>query len=160
MARKKIKIFVSYAHKNKKLANELLDKINELLAASKNFEFEMWLDSYIDVGEKWQGQILRARDTADIGLLLVSPAFLASKFISEKELPFYVGDLGKPMLPLMLAKVDFEHHDLKGLQGYQVYRLDSVKFKEPRSYSDLKSKRRDDFAWNVFQLIHKKLANK
>jgi hypothetical protein len=62
------------------------------------------------------------------------------------------------MLPIMLTKIDFELHDLKGLEDYQIYRLNSEKFNEPRAYGELKSKRKDDFAWEVFQLIHDKLA--
>ena len=160
MAKQKVKIFVSYAHKNKVRAKELLNKLLELLEPSKNYVFDLWIDNYIDVGEKWQEQILAARDEADIGLLFVSPAFLSSKFITEKELPLFIGDEAKPMLPLMLSKIDFERHDLKGLEQYQIFRFESNKFKEPRAYSDLKPKRRNDFAWEVFQLIHKKLERK
>lgn len=158
MTKKTINIFISYAHKNKKLANELLSKLEDLLTPSKHFRFDLWIDNYIDVGEKWQAQILSARDDADIGLLFISPAFLSSKFITEKELPSFVGDESTPMIPLMLSKVDFERHDLKGLDEYQIYRLDSDKFKEPRAYSDLKAKRREDYAWAVFQLLHDKLG--
>jgi len=158
MNKRKVSVFISYAHKNKKLANELLDKLSELLAPSKRYEFDLWIDKYINVGEKWQEQILSACDKADIGLLLISPAFLSSKFITEKELPVFIGNKAKPMLPLMLAKVDFEHHDLKGLEEYQIFRLEDANFKEPRAYGDLKPKRRDDFAWAIFQLIHNKLG--
>ena len=158
MAKKKVSVFISYAHKNKILANDLLTKLDELLAPSKNFQFELWIDSYIDVGEKWHEQILSDRDKADLGLLFISPAFLSSKFITEKELPSFVGNESTPMIPLMLNKIDFARHDLKGLEDYQIYRLDSDKFKEPRAYSDLKAKRRDDFAWAIFELLHDKLG--
>jgi hypothetical protein len=157
MVKKKINVFISYAHKNKVLANQLLNKLDEYLAPSKHYDFNLWIDKNINVGENWQEQILNARDVADIGLLLISPAFLTSKFITELELPVFIGDRAKPMLPLMLAKVDFERHDLKGLDKYQIFRLDHEKFKEPRAYGDLKPKRRDEFAWSVFQLIHDKL---
>jgi hypothetical protein len=160
MVKKKVNVFISYAHKNKKSANELLDKLGELLAPSKSYTFDLWIDKYIEVGEKWQERILTARDEADIGLLFISPAFLSSKFINEKELPVFIGDEAKPMIPLMLSKVDFDRHDLKGLEEYQIFCLNSKKFKESRAYADLKPKRRDDFAWQVFQLIHNKLEKK
>jgi hypothetical protein len=159
MPKQKVSLFISYAHKNTKLANDLLDKLSELLAPSKHYDFDLWIDKYINVGGKWKEQILNARDVADIGLLLISPAFLSSKFITEQELLVFIGDDAKPMLSLMLAKVDFELHDLKGLDDYQIFRLKHEKFKEPRAYGDLKPKRRDDFAWSVFQLIHDKLEN-
>jgi hypothetical protein len=158
MGKQKVNIFISYAHKNATLANQFLSKLEDLLAPSKKFSFDLWIDNYIKVGEKWEEQILEARDKADLGLLLISPPFLSSKFITDKELPVFLSDDSKPMVPIMLTKIDFELHDLKGLEDYQIYRLNSEKFNEPRAYGELKSKRKDDFAWEVFQLIHDKLA--
>ena len=157
MSKKQVSVFVSYAHRNKKLAVEFLDQLEELLLPSKDYQFDLWFDNYIDVGEKWREQILDSLDKADTGLLLVSPAFLASQFISESELPAFIGDNAKPMLPVMLSKVDFDKHDLKGLQEYQVYRYEDKKLSAPRAYSELKKKRREQFVWEVFQLIHEKL---
>ncbi|GGW75548.1 toll/interleukin-1 receptor domain-containing protein [Alteromonas halophila] len=157
MSKKQISVFVSYAHRNKKLAVEFLDLLEELLLPSRHYQFDLWFDNYIDVGEKWREQILDSLEKADIGLLLVSPAFLASPFISESELPAFIGENAKPMLPVMLSKIDFEKHDLKGLGEYQLYRYEDKKLSAPRAYSELKKKRREQFAWEVFQLIHKKL---
>lgn len=46
----------------------------------------VWSDRQIDAGQDWGPEIRRALDTADLILLLVSPDFLTSDFISEQEL--------------------------------------------------------------------------
>lgn len=80
--RKKVTFFVSYAHSNKELTSSFLQKLREMLAPSKKHEYELWQDTGLEVGEEWERQILDARDNCDFDLLLVSPAFLGSKFIT------------------------------------------------------------------------------
>ena len=80
--RTKVKFFVSYAHKNQALSDAFTEQLLELLGPSKKFEYKLWMDSAIVVGEDWKLQILTAKDECDFGLLLVSPAFLNSEFIS------------------------------------------------------------------------------
>jgi hypothetical protein len=43
-------------------------------------------------------------------LLLVSPSFLGSDFITKEELPKLVDAPGKAVIPIMLAAVDFDRH--------------------------------------------------
>ncbi len=154
--RKKINFFVSYAHSNKKLANSFLEKLMEILAPSRNYGYHLWKDTDLIVGEEWEKKILDARDKCDFGLLLVSPAFLASNYISEKELPIFVSG-EKPSIPVMLQPVDFERHNLKGLEKRQVFRLDYEGFKEPRAYGECKPQRRDTFVFELFKAIEDKL---
>jgi hypothetical protein len=155
--RKKVTFFVSYAHSNKELAGSFLQKLREMLAPSKKHEYELWQDTGLEVGEEWEQQILGARDNCDFGLLLVSPAFLGSKFITEKELPIFVSG-EKPSIPVMLQPVDFSKHDLKGLEKRQIFRLDYEGFKEPRAYGECKKGRRDTFVLELFRTIENKLA--
>jgi len=55
------------------------------------------------VGEEFERQILEAIGRCDFGLLLISPAFLGSKFITEKELPAFVSG-NKPSVLVMLQQ--------------------------------------------------------
>lgn len=128
-----------------------------MLAPSKKHEYELWQDTGLEVGEEWEKQILSARDNCDFGLLLVSPAFLGSKFITENELPTFVSG-EKPSIPVMLQPVDFSKHDLKGLEKMQIFRLNFDGFKEPRAYGECKKGRRDTFVLELFRTIENKLA--
>jgi hypothetical protein len=154
--RKKIHFFVSYAHSNKALADSFLDKLAEVLAPSRKYDYQLWKDSGLEVGEAWEKQIIAARDHCDFGLLLVSPAFLASRFITEKELPVFVSG-EKASIPVMLQPIDFVRHDLKGLEQRQIFRLNFEGFKEPRAYGECKKHRRDTFVLELFKAIEDKL---
>lgn len=128
-----------------------------MLAPSKKHEYVIWHDTGLEVGEEWEKQILEAIDNCDFGLLLVSPGFLASKFISEKELPVFVSGK-KPSIPVMLQPIDFSKHDLKGLEKSQIFRLDFEGFKEPRAYGECRKQRRDTFVLELFRAIEDRLA--
>ena len=117
-SRKRIEFVVSYAHKNRQLAESFSEKLLDHLRPSIAYDYRLWMDSGIIIGEEWERQIVEARDKCDFGLLLVSPAFLGSRFVGEKELPHFVGTNRAPSIPVMLQPVDLELHDLKGLKTF------------------------------------------
>lgn len=158
MAKKPVKFFVSYAHANYRAKEQFMALFSEQTAVAKRFGYQCWSDSELSLGGHWREEIARAQAETDFGLLLISPAFLASKFIVEQELPTYLAHGGKRCFPLMLAPVDFERHDLKGLQDKQIYRLHSADFNAPRAFTELKGKRKAEFAHGVFAQIDDWLA--
>jgi hypothetical protein len=139
--RSRVRFFTSYAHDNKQPADDLLERLREQLAPSKRYEYVLWRDTQIEAGQQWRQEIRQALDDSDLALLLVSPAFLISPFITQEELPRFVGDKAKPVIPVLLQKVDFVYHDLKGLKDYQIFRLG-----EKKSFADC----RDDFSRRQF----------
>ena len=155
--RKRIKFFVSYAHGNQQLAVNFVFRLNEVLLPSKRYDYRCWMDTGLVVGEEWEAQIFDAMDKCDLGILLVSPTFLGSKFIGEQELP-YLLDNKKPVIPVMLQSVNFDLHDLKGLDKLQIFRYKGKRFTEPRSYSECKSSARIDFINALFEQIESKLS--
>jgi hypothetical protein len=158
MSKQNVAIFVSYARANKDLASRFLKHFREQAEASKRFRYVFWQDGNIFVGEDWQKAIQNALDGCDLGLLLISPAFLGSQFITEEELPRFVGGRAKPVIPVMLQPVDLELHDLKGLEDQQIFRLDRPTFHGPKAFADCKGTRRDEFALELFRRVEAKLA--
>ena len=124
MVKTKVTFFVSYAHLDEAACVKLLNLLQIQMAPSAQYEFKLWDDRAILVGQSWEQEILQAIDESDIRLLLVSLAFLGSNFITRQELSKFVGDEAKPAIPVEIGQVDFRHHDLKGLEEHQLFRLD------------------------------------
>lgn len=158
MGKQDVHVFVSYARANKYLASRLLKHFKEQAGASKRIRYLFWQDRDILVGEDWQPAIEKALEQCTLGFLLISPAFLGSQYISENELPRFVGGRAKPVVPVMLQPVDPKLHDLKGLEEKQVFRLDRPSFSEPKAFADCMGSRRDDFALELFRLVEARLA--
>lgn len=154
--KKKIKVFVSYAKHNKSAKQQFMAMFSDYAGADVHFDFEFWQDNQLAIGSDWDESIHTAMAQCDVGLLLLSPAFLQSQYITEKELPVLVK---KPMLfPIALAPIDFKRHDLKGLQAKQIYRLDGKGFDQPRAFTELKSKRRQEFVMRLYEAMHDQLV--
>jgi hypothetical protein len=73
-------VFVSYAHEDRKWANELLTFLAPWILDKR---VKLWDDSRIQPGASWRSEI----EEATVAVLLVSKAFFASRFISDSELP-------------------------------------------------------------------------
>lgn len=160
--KKKVTLFVSYARANHVLAGKFLARLREQLDPSKKYSYKFWKDSEILVGEPWHEEIQKAIEKCDLGLLLISPAFLGSQYIGRHELPKFVGGGArgqklKPVIPVMLQPVDLENHDLKGLRKTQIFRLDSPRFSQPKAYGECVGPSRDRFAHSLFLQIEKRL---
>ena len=154
--KKKIKVFVSYARANRNLATRFLEKFREQVAASKKYNYIFWQDTKILVGEEWHDEIQEALKEFDMGLLLISPAFLGSQYINKHELPKLMRS-AKLLIPIMLQQVDFERHDLKGLRRSQIFRLHSQRFQTPKAYGDCIGSQRDRFAQSLFREVELRL---
>jgi small GTP-binding protein len=79
-----LKIFISYSHKDKTFKDEL---VTMLAGLQRRGIVDAWQDSRIDAGDEWHTSIQDAMDACDLAVLLVSPNYLASRFIQEEEQP-------------------------------------------------------------------------
>lgn len=154
--KQQVKIFVSYAHKNRELAKKFIEEFYDYISASDSYEYVFWNDLELNAGEIWESKITEAIDNCDCGLMLISTSFLNSKYISEKELPTLLNKK-KIIIPALLQKIDFEKHDLKGIEDYQIYRFIDDGFKSYRSYGELKPKRRLDYVAELFIELEERL---
>src|SRR5262245_45828362 len=77
------KIFISYSHEDRRHLEQLRGHVVPLEA---EYGLEIWDDSRISVGTSWEDAIELALEEARVGVLLVSPTFLASDFVRNVEL--------------------------------------------------------------------------
>ncbi len=71
-----VEIFLSYAHRDKKWKDKLVEHLSLL---KQQGCIAMWYDQDISAGVEWQQAIREHLDQAQIILLLISPAFMASE---------------------------------------------------------------------------------
>ena len=155
--KKKITVFVSYARANRDLATRFLKKFKEQAAPSRQYQYLFWRDNDILVGEKWHEEIQVALVQCDVGLVLISPAFLGSQYIQDHELPKFLKSGGMPVIPVLLQPIDLDRHDLKGLQRTQIFRLDRPRFASPKAYGECSGTQRDQFALELFRQVEARL---
>ncbi len=153
-----VKIFVSYSHRNKSVL-KLIDLLMDHFKAANKYNIKLWIDKNLQIGGLWESEIKDEIDNCDLALLMLSPSFLSSAYIMDKEVPRIL-EKSKPFMSIAVAKLSHKNHDFKGLDKYQYFRLDSDGFLSPRSFSELSNKKREDeFAFEVFELIMDKLDN-
>jgi len=151
--KRRVQFFLSYAHADRALVDGLLRELEKLYGAAAHYEYRVWRDGQIPLGARWREAIDAAIRECDFGLVLVSPALLGSEFVRDHELPHFVGDrAAKPVLPVGLDRVDFRHHDLRGLQEHQIF------LKGGRSFGELRSApQKREFAFELFTRIQERL---
>ncbi|QBD75911.1 TIR domain-containing protein [Ktedonosporobacter rubrisoli] len=111
-----VKIFCSYIHTDARF----LDLLQQYLAPlERQGIIALWHDRDIAPGSSWITEINAQIESADLFLLLVSPAFLASDFIANRELPDIMRrhEAGQArVLPILLRPVDWQNTPLAKLQ--------------------------------------------
>ncbi|MEP7341874.1 MAG: TIR domain-containing protein [Acidobacteriota bacterium] len=111
-----IKLFISYAYKDKPLLDELLVHLSPM---KREGLIEVWADSQISTGAAWTEAISARLEEADIILALVSPDFLASKFVEvEMNRAFERNESGQArVIPVLLRPTDWLNTPLALMQS-------------------------------------------
>lgn len=105
----KIKVFVSYSHKDNDLREELMVHLSSLKRQDK---IETWYDGDIEGGQEFGNEITNQLNTADIILLLISPRFIASDYCYSVEMEGAMNRHGQGearVIPIILKPVDWHN---------------------------------------------------
>ena len=100
-------VFISYSHTDKKYLHRLLVHLKPL---EREELIDLWVDTKLKAGDKWEDQIRAALDQASVVILLISADFLASDFIVNNELPPILKgaeEKGTVILPIILKACRF-----------------------------------------------------
>jgi len=84
MSEHKKKIFISYAHEDKKM----MDQLSKYLNIVKIHNIDFWFDQKMRTGDEWPAKIQNAIETAHLTICLVSNSYLGSTFVQKREFPF------------------------------------------------------------------------
>ena len=77
-------VFISYSSKDRRSLEELQVHLKPL---QREQDIDIWDDTRIRPGTKWREEIRLAVQQAKVAILLISPHFMASDFIMQRELP-------------------------------------------------------------------------
>lgn len=112
-----VSVFTSYAHKDEELREEL---DVHLAMVKRHPAITVWNDRNIEAGEEWDDAIKSELNTADIILLLVSPRFLASRYIFDVEIKMALERHDKKeaiVVPIILKACDWTQTEFAKLQA-------------------------------------------
>ena len=109
-------IFVSYSHLDK----QWLEKLNTSLSAIERFTgIKAYSDKLIEPGTIWNEEILKALASTKLAIFLVTPNFLASKFIQENEMNYFLEVNKKQNVPILWIAVSHCLYEITPLNNIQ-----------------------------------------
>jgi serine/threonine protein kinase len=109
-------IFVSYSHSDIRWLNKLKTMLRPL---EREGGLVLWDDSRIKPGERWKEEIQAAIASAKVAVLLVSPEFLASEFVTKDELPPILEASEKEGLRILWIPVSDCLYNVTAISRYQ-----------------------------------------
>ncbi len=113
----KLNVFISYAHKDEAFKDALETHLAMLRRSDK---IATWTDRAILPGTEWDAEIKQQLERADLILLLISAAFIASEYIWNEELTRAMerhrrGDAS--IIPIFIKPCDWHDAPFGKLQG-------------------------------------------
>jgi hypothetical protein len=136
-------IFISYAHADNEDSDPKkcwLKRLLEFLKALVRQEDRtIFSDRDIKIGHNWHQHIQAHLNSAKAAVLLISPAYLASDYIANNELPVLLknaSENGVKILPILIAPSLFMHAKFKyrdPKKGPQEFTLASLQAANPLS---------------------------
>jgi hypothetical protein len=108
-------VFISYSHRDK----VWLDRLLIFLKPYTRQNLKVWADPYIEVGGEWRRDISMALSRSCVGVLLLSPDFLASDFIYDQELPPLLKEAGTGAVTLVIIPISASPYETTQLEPRQ-----------------------------------------
>jgi tetratricopeptide (TPR) repeat protein len=101
-----LRVFISYAHRDRRDCEELLAHLSGLM---EDGTLDLWFDERISGGREWEGEIRRRLQESDLVLLLVSHWFRASRSCrDEVDVALALAHEGRcRVVPILIQQVDY-----------------------------------------------------
>ena len=126
--------------------------VSQLGLAERQIQLEVWDDRRMDSGVVWRAEFERAIDAADIGVLFISPHFLASAFAADHDMGSILERRqrkGLRLYPILLGSCEWNGVDWLGrLNGHAVEARPLDSFEDARRASQASS-----IASEIWQLL-------
>ena len=117
MSDMKVKVFLSYSHRDSAYKEQLC---KHLIQLKRNEIIETWTDNLIKPGQLWEEEISKQMENANVFILLISVDFLNSYYCFEKELNVALQkhhDHKAIVIPILIKPCDWENSMISKLQA-------------------------------------------
>jgi|GEM_PF-1388207 len=112
-----LQVFISYSHRDEDWKNEL---DMHLATMKRQGLITVWQDRKIAPGSEWDDEIKKQMEQSHLIFFMVSPGFMASEYIMDKEVPLamslYAEGKSK-VLPIFVKDVEWKGSEFGKLQG-------------------------------------------
>lgn len=109
-------VFVSYAHEDR---HWMLKMRNYLKSVERFSGIKAWDDNAIKPGDEWNKEIEKALRSTKVAVFLVTQSFLASEFIQEKEMGYFLEISQKEKVPIIWIAVSSSLYEMTPLNDIQ-----------------------------------------
>lgn len=109
-------VFVSYSHSNRPW---MLKLQTQLKSIERFTGIKTWDDTRIQTGTEWNREIERALQATRVAVFLVTPEFLASDFIQDKEMKYFLEISERESVPIVWVAVSSSLYELTPLVKIQ-----------------------------------------
>jgi hypothetical protein len=134
-------VFICYAHADNESENReqrWLDRFLEFMGPlERQALISPWSDRKLEIGDSWHANIQARLGRSKAVILLVSPAFLNSRYVSTNELPVILSQAKARNLlvvPILISPSLFEHVEYKypdAKKGPKTFKLASLQSANP-----------------------------
>lgn len=102
-------ISLSYARTDEDYAAAIVDQLKQLAPQGLA---DTWFDRHIQAGTQWESEIEKRMTRADVIVMLISPAYLASDFINARELAMIeaAAQRGAGVWPVLIGECQWQTH--------------------------------------------------
>lgn len=120
-----LKLFVAYSSADRNLCNIIKNRLDIYLFSAQNNYKTIWTDREIPIGGDWSDVIQQELFLSNIGILLVSPMLLGSKYSMSTEFKNMLiqrKTKGYIIIPILLRDCNFNNNtDLVSIQFFRTY---------------------------------------
>jgi len=116
MSPQRTEVFVSYSHADERWLKRLMTNLSPLI---REIGISVWHDGRIEPGMEWQVEIENALKRAAVAVLLVTPNFLASRFIAKNELPPLLASVADGGVRILWIAVAASLYEITAISKYE-----------------------------------------
>jgi hypothetical protein len=153
VAARQVGLFLSWSHQDLALKEDLVRRLTPSLSILRGPRIGWWEDSHLLLGDDFRSAIVGVLGGCDYGVLLLSPSYVASRFVARYELPRFVGPTAdRGALPVALRPLPLDgSRELHGIEEKMIFMY------RGKAFGELNRAGRDGFASELATQVRRRI---